>query len=162
MENNKETKKGKILPADLEAERARLLSQADEIKGEQISLNIDGELTKNLEFPIVLSGNIDDPDKRFDIYYKNINRILRKTLPKGKRYKEARDFIYEEKNVILTRGKRKKPDGTRGADGRMAYISDAEEVLSMVAKWANENGKMTDLFNELHSYNINKGYGKRF
>lgn len=162
MENNKDSKKGKVLPSDLAAERARLLFQADEIKGEQISLSSEGLLTRSPEFTQFSVGNIDDPEKRFDIYYKNINRILRKTLPKGNRYKEARDFIYEEKNVILTRGKRKRPDGTRGGDGRMAYIADVEEVLSIVVKWANENGKMTDLFNELHTYNINKGYGKRF
>jgi len=163
MENNKKDKKEqKKLDNEKALERMKLLTQADETKGEQITFSSDGTFSKVKEIEVESFGNIDDPEKRFDIYYKNINRILRNNLPQGKRFKKERDYIYEEKNVILTRGKRIKPDGTRGADGRMTYITDAEEVLKIIAKWANVNGKMVDLFNELHTYNINKGYGKRF
>ncbi|MHA4808037.1 hypothetical protein ACX0G9_08015 [Flavitalea flava] len=159
----KETQKSQQqLSEEAAAERMRLLAEADEVKGEQLSFTPEGQFVKIREIPVTDTGNVDDPEKKFDIYYRNINRILKRSLPKGKQYKAARDYIYEEKNVILTRGKRKKSDGTRGGDGRMAYIIDAEEVLEMVAKWEKENGKMADLFNTLHSYNISKGYGKRF
>ena len=140
-----------------------LLQRTDEIKGQQLFPTADGQLVRAPEISINLGvADIDDPLKKFDIYYNNINRILKRALPKGKQYKKQRDYIYEEKNVILTRGKRIKEDGTRGADGRMGYIVDAEEVLEMVARWEKESGKMVDLFNQLHTYNIDKGHGKRF
>ena len=72
----------------------------------------------------------------------------------------ARDFIYEEKNTFLTRGKRKKLDGTRGGDSRMGYISDQEELLNIIIAWIVSNGTMVELFNTLHDLNVAKNYGK--
>ena len=94
------------------------------------------------------------------MYYKGITKLLRKSLEKGKENKEARDYIYEEKNTFLTRGKRKRPDGTRGGDSRMGYISDQAELLDIVIAWIVSNGTMVELFTTLRDLNIAKNYGK--
>ena len=47
----------------------------------------------------------------------------------GKKYKAARDFIFEEKNTFLTRGHIKNKFGIRGADSRMGYKEDCEKML---------------------------------
>jgi hypothetical protein len=165
MANNKKKteKTQKQIDEEILAEKLELLQRTDEVKGQQLFPTADGQLVTAPEISINSRiDDINDPQKKFDIYYNYINKILKRALPKGKSYKKQRDYIYEEKNVVLTRGKRIREDGTRGADGRMGYIIDAEEVLEMVTRWEKESGKMVDLFNLLHTYNIGKGYGKRF
>ena len=88
-------------------------------------------------------------------------RVLKIYLPKGKQNKVARDYIYEEKNTYLTRGKRVNRVGIRGADGRMGYTIDAEEILKIIMDWIMFNGTMVDLYNNLSVLNVSKGYGSR-
>ena len=85
-------------------------------------------------------------------------KLLRAYLPKGKINKEARDYIYEEKNTFLTRGHRINQYGIRGADSRMAYIEEHEELLNVITKWIISRGTMVDLFNTLRDLNREKGY----
>ena len=80
-------------------------------------------------------------------------------LPKGKKNQKARMYVYEEKNTLLTRGKRKNQFGIRGGDGRMGYVSDAEKVLNIVVKWVRNNGTAADIFNTLREINVKNGYG---
>ncbi len=143
-----------------EKERLEILSKASTIKGEQLFASPEGISSKKEMINFAL-GNIDNPDKKFDVYYRGINRLLKKHLPKGKENKKARDYIYEEKNVYLTRGKRKKKDGTRGGDGRMGYITDGEEILSEVIDWIFAQDTPVGLYNRLRDLNIKMGYGRR-
>lgn len=158
--NQEQRKKNEKELAD-EQEKLRILAQSDQVKGEQLTITPAGDMSREREILQSALGNIEDPEKKFDLYYKGINRLLRTHLPKGKKNKPARDFIYEEKNTYLTRGKRIKKDGTRGGDGRMSYISDADEMLQIVMDWIMENGTMVDLFNRLRDLNVSKGYGTR-
>ena len=93
------------------------------------------------------------------LYYNVVNRLLRKYLPKGDTYKDARDLIYEEKNTFLTRGHRKDAQGIRGADGRMSYISDINELVNIITEWISNKGTMFDLYTQIRDLNISKGYG---
>lgn len=83
---------------------------------------------------------------------------MKKHLPKGEEYKVARDYIYEEKNTFLTRGHRKNEKGIRGADGRMAYISDINELINIITTWISNRGTMFDLYTQLRNLNRSKGY----
>ncbi len=143
----------------LEQERLSILIKADDIKGEQLVVLPEGIGTEN-ELKKFALGDIDDPEKKYDFYYKGIMKLMRKFLPKGKENKKARQLIYEEKNTFLTRGKRINPQGIRGADSRMAYISDIEEMLNIIASWVAKQGTMVELFNMIHDINIERGYGK--
>lgn len=142
-------------------EKLLILAKTDEIKGEQLSIIREG-LKTDLELKKFALGIDDNPDKKHELYYKGIMKLLRKHLKKGKENRAARKFIYEEKNTYLTRGKRIKPDGTRGGDSRMAYISEHEEMLNIIINWVVTNGTIVELFNTLHDLNISKGYGKAY
>jgi hypothetical protein len=149
----------KVTKSKDEEEKLKILAKADEVKGEQLMLTDEGEFISKKELKEFALGNIENPEKKYDVYYKGIQKLLLKHLPKGPKNKKARNYIYEEKNTYLTRGKRISDAGIRGADGRMGYISDAEEVLKIVMDWIISNGTMIDLFNKFRDINEKKGYG---
>lgn len=142
-----------------EMERAAILMKADEIKEETLDFNVDGQVEFKNEIADLMLEQIDDPDEKYHLYYKAVNRLLLKHLPKGEAYKAARDLIYEEKNTFLTRGHRKDERGIRGADGRMGYIPDMAEFVNIVTEWITSNGTMFDLYLQLRNLNEAKGYG---
>lgn len=150
--------KSEKLEAD-EKERFLLFKKADEVKGEQLVITSTGKIETESELKKFALGSVDNPEKKFELYYKGISRLLLKHLPKGTANKKARDFIYEEKNTYLTRGHRKNEKGRRGADSRMTYLSDAEEILEIIVKWIFNHGTMIDLFTQLRDLNVSKGYG---
>lgn len=155
------TKKGlKTVDQKNESERLELIAKADEIKGEQLSIGVQGEIYTENELRKFALGDIDNPEKKYDIYYNGIGKLLRKHLPKGVNYKKARYYIYEEKNTFLTRGHRINKQGLRGADSRMGHLTDAEFILKMITDWIIEGGTMVDLFTKIRSLNIERGYGK--
>ena len=86
-----------------EMERAAILMKADEVKEETFNFDLDGQIELKNEIADMILEEIDDPEAKFNLYYKVINRVLKKHLPKGDENKTARDLIYEEKNTFLTR-----------------------------------------------------------
>lgn len=141
-----------------EAERASILMKADEIKEETFDFDMDGQIELKSELADMMLEQIDDPEAKYELYYNVVNRLLRKHLPKGEKYKPARDFIYEEKNTFLTRGHRKNEQGIRGADGRMAYINDINDLINIITRWISNKGTMYDLYSQLRDLNKSKGY----
>lgn len=141
-----------------EAERTSILMKADEIKEETFDFDMDGQIELKSELADMMLEQIDDPEAKYELYYNVVNRLLRKHLPKGEKYKPARDFIYEEKNTFLTRGHRKNEQGIRGADGRMAYIDDINDLINIITKWISNKGTMYDLYSQLRDLNKSKGY----
>lgn len=163
MDNDKQSK---AVNADLtqkqweqETERAAILMKADEIKEETLDFSIDGQVEFKNEIANIMLEQIDDPEEKHNLYYNVVNRLLRKHLPKGEAYKEARDLIYEEKNTFLTRGHRKDARGIRNADGRMGYIPDMAELVNIVTEWITSHGTMFELYLKLRELNEGKGYG---
>ena len=157
IRNTKKTKKAK--DENQEKEMMNILAKSDQVKGEQLTINDEGELHREKELKLYAIGNIDSPDKKYEVYYNGIMRLLRKHLPSGYKNKKAREFIYEEKNTFLTRGKRKNKFGIRGADSRMGYLVDAKEILKIVIKWITSNGTSLELFMTIRDVNVSKGYG---
>lgn len=143
---------------DFEMERASILMKADEVKEELFDLNIDGQIELKNELADMILEQIDDPEAKYNLYYNVVNRLLRKHLPKGENYKPARDLIYEEKNTFLTRGHRKNDEGVRGADGRMAYVADINELINIITEWITIKGTMFDLYTKIRDLNKSKGY----
>ena len=156
---NKKEKLEKLLEQE-ELERMMLISKADDVVGEQLTIDTDGILQTEDELKKFALGDIDDPERKYDIYYNGINKLLLKHLPEGKNYKKARDYIYEEKKTYLTRGHRINKKGIRGADSRMGYIEDAEKILELITHWIIKKGSMVDLYSILRDLNIKLGYGK--
>ena len=164
MENIQKINNGEVLTdaqkKELqELERATILMKADEIKEETFDFDIDGNLNIKNEIDELVLNQIDDPEAKFQLYYNVINRLLRKHLPKGDNYKKVREYIYEEKNTFLTRGHRKNKKGIRGADGKMGYLSDFNELIDLITGWVSERGTVFELYTRMRDLNISKGYG---
>jgi hypothetical protein len=141
-----------------EQEKLVILAKTDSIKGEQLVILPEGIKTE-IELKKFVLGDIDNPERKYELYYKGIMKLLRKFLPKGKNNRKARAFVYEEKNTLLTRGKRLNEKGIRGADSRMAYVSDVEELLNIITAWVVAKGTMVELFTIIRDLNVSKGYG---
>lgn len=154
---DKKAKKQEQISND-EQERLEILKNADSIKGEQLFLGSDGRFESKKEIENYVLKDIDDPEKKYDVYYGGIQKLLKEHLPKGNEFKEARDYIYEEKNILVTRGKKKDKSGIRGADSRMGYVSDLDIALDLISTWIMESGTMYDLYSKFRKINENKGY----
>lgn len=141
-----------------ELERLSILMKSNEIKEETFSFSMDGELVLKREIADMTLEAIDNPEEKYQLYYNVVNRLLQKYLPKGKKFKETRDYIYEEKNTFLTRGHRKGEDGIRGADGRMAYNTEINELIVIITGWIATKGTSFDLYVRLKELNKSKGY----
>lgn len=141
-----------------ELERISILMKANEIKEETFAFDIDGELVLKREIADITLEAIDNPEEKYQLYYNVVNRLLKRYLPKGEHNKAARDFIYEEKNTFLTRGHRKGADGIRGADGRMSYITEINELINIITNWISSKDTTFDLYVKLRDLNKSKGY----
>lgn len=161
MEQKKISDKEKALLAarKREQEKEEILLKADQNRQEKFSFyEEDGSLEVKNEIADMLLDEIDDPEKKYELYYRAIDRILRKHLPKGESFKQGRQWIYEEKNTFLT-GKRKNKDGIRHADSRQAYSTVMAELVSIISNWIAEQGTPIQLYVTLRDENIKKGYG---
>lgn len=137
-----------------------ILFEADKIKEETLQFDLDGQVELKNEIADLVLGQIDNPEEKYNLYYNVVNQLLKKHLPKGENFKKARDLIYEEKNTFLTRGRRKDERGIRGADGRMVFTDDINELINIITHWISAKGTMYDLYTKILDLNISKGYGK--
>jgi len=142
-----------------EIERRAILEKAEQVKEEQLKLDInDGVETEN-EYKTLLDQQIDDPVQKFQLYYKILNKLLRSNLPKGKENEPTRRIIYDEKNILINRGNKKDEKGIRGSDGRMAYMEDIELAISIVMEWVNAKGSYHELYMAFWNKNEELNYG---
>jgi hypothetical protein len=120
---NKDSKKARSGLSEEDVESIELLRKANESKGKQLRVDLEkGDLTEVNELKQITEKSFDNPEEKYNIYYKGLRNLLMKYLPKGKENEEARQLIYDEKNIFLNRGKKKSDnEGIRGGDSRMTY-----------------------------------------
>ncbi len=145
--------------AEQEKEQREILAKIGQGGGKQIEISPEG-IRSTKELKVFATGSVDNPLRKYDLYYKGLTKLLKQNLPAGPKNKKAREFIYEEKNTFITRGYRKNAQGIRGMDGRMAYITELKAALDIVANWVFRNGTPLELFDEFRKRNIEKGYGE--
>ena len=152
-------KKQSSLDEEKLREIEELLSEANSKTGEQLVIDDLGQIQSQNELKEFILGDIpDDPSEKYKIYYQGIEKLLKKFLPKGPRYKEARELIREEKKIFLTRGKKLNEKGIRGADSRMGYVQDMEDIMNLIAKWAFESRNYYELYSLIRDKNKERGY----
>lgn len=157
-EGKDQKKKPSLSPEDLE--RLELLQKANERIGKQLTIANTGDLKEIDEIKQLIGKDFENPEEKYQLYYKGIRNVLIKYLPKGESYEEGRQIIYDEKNIFLNRGKKKSDgDGIRGSDGRMTYQENMKEILDLVLKWVTESQKPIELYNMLYELNEKHGYG---
>ncbi|UTN02812.1 hypothetical protein L0669_15915 [Flavobacterium bizetiae] len=147
----------KLSKEDLE--RLEILQKSDDIKGEQLIINLDSELVIENQAELLLGQRIDDPVQKFQLYYHGLTKLLKDNLPKGKEFEDVRRIVYDEKNILINRGAKKDEKGIRGSDGRMAYIEDLEEAIKIVADWTSRKGSPAELFMAFWDKNEELEYG---
>lgn len=157
-EENKDIEKKKRELSQADIERLEIIQKSEEVKGEQLTINIDSELEVENEAIKLLGQTIDDPVEKFQLYYHGLTKLLRDNLPKGKENEEVRRIIYDEKNILINRGAKKDEKGIRGSDGRMAYIEDLEFAIQIVADWISKKGSASELFMAFWDKNEELGY----
>ncbi len=159
--NSKNVKHGNK-SSNVRNEMEELLSNAKAKKGTQlvIDMSSDSGLKEVDEIRTLLSKKSENPLEKYNIYYKGINKLLRKYLPKGVEFKKSRDIIYDEKNIFLCNGKKKSDNnGIRGMDGRMGYQEGMSEILDIVAEWVSTSQSPIDLYDSIYNLNEKFGYG---
>lgn len=140
-------------------ERLEILHKSEQIKGEQLLINLDSQLAIENQAETLLGQKIDDPIQKFQLYYNGLTKLLKANLPKGKDFEDVRRIIYDEKNILINRGAKKDDKGIRGSDGRMAYMEDLEEAIKIVANWTSRKGSPSELFMDYWDKNEELGYG---
>lgn len=144
-----------------DVERLELLQKAHERKGKQLRIDLSkGELAEFDEIREIINKDFESPEKKYDLYYKGIRRILIDYLPRGKDYQSGRQLIYDEKNVFLNLGKKKSDNnGIRKSDGRMTYQTKMKEMLDVIVDWISTSQNPSDLYFMLYDLNEKHGYG---
>lgn len=160
MSENKKIKKDVEL-SEADIERLELLKKANEKVGKQLSINTEsGSLEEFDELRTIVSKEFENPEEKYNIYYKGIRKLLIDFLPKGKEFKEVRRIIYDEKNIFLNLGKRKSDNnGIRGGDGRMTFQPVMNELLDIVIKWVGESQNPFNIYRDFYELNEKHGYG---
>ncbi len=158
--NNKKNKTEKdTTQADIE--RLELLQRANEKVGKQLGINSEsGSLEEFDELRQLIGKEFENPEEKYNLYYKGIRKLLMDFLPKGKDYEQIRKIIYDEKNVFLNLGKKKSDNnGIRKSDGRMTYQPVMNEILDVIIKWVGESQNPFDIYREFYELNEKHNYG---
>src|SRR5258706_770668 len=141
-------------------ERLEILAKSKEIKGRQLTVSgLDGTLKELDELRDLIQNKMDDPQQKWDLYYNGIRNILVKYLPGGTDFKEQRQWIYDEKNIFLTRGHPKYNTCRRGADSRMGYNPAMKEIVEIIAAWIMGSRDMISLYDSIYRLNDKFNYG---
>lgn len=159
MEDNKKIKDQGLSQADLE--RFELLQKANEKVGKQLTINSEsGNLEEFNELKELIDKDFENPEEKYNLYYRGIRKLLIDFLPKGKDYKQIREIIYDEKNVFLNLGKKKSDNnGTRKSDGRMTYQPVMNEILDIIVNWVGESQNPFDIYRDFYELNEKYNYG---
>ena len=100
-ENKEIRKKEELEISQADLERLEILQKSNEKVGKQLTINSEsGGLEEIDELRALIGKEFENPDEKYNIYYKGIRKLLMEYLPKGKEYKEIRDIIYDEKNIL--------------------------------------------------------------
>jgi len=140
-------------------ERLEILHKSEEVKGHQLTINLDSEIELVNQAELLLGQKIDDPVQKFQLYYQGLSKLLKDSLPKGKENEDVRRIVYDEKNILINRGAKKDEKGIRGSDGRMAFMEDLEEAIKIVANWISKKGTTAELYMAFWDKNEELGYG---
>ncbi|WP_343330565.1 hypothetical protein [Polaribacter staleyi] len=160
MSENKKVKK-QIELSEADIERLELLQKANEKVGKQLSIDSEhGNLVEVDELRELIGKEFENPEEKYNIYYKGIRNLLIAYLPKGKEFKEVRDIIYDEKNIFLNLGKRKSDNnGIRGGDGRMTFQPVMNEILDIIVTWVAKSQNPFDIYRSFYELNEKHNYG---
>lgn len=133
-----------------------LISAVDKIvsANHQQEPNLFDELTISKDIAQILDVEIQDPDKSYDLYYRNIQKFLNRFLPKDNTInKPIRELI-----CILLTHKEKDKKGIRHADSRQARTAEMENLIDVLSEWSETPTEFFRLAQLLLQKNKELGY----
>ena len=133
-----------------------LISAVDKIvsANQQKDTNLFNELTVPGDIAQILDVEIQDPDKSYDLYYRNIQKFLNRFLPKDNTIsKPIRELI-----CILLTHKEKDNKGIRHADSRQARTAEMENLIDVLSEWSETPTELFRLSQLLLQKNKELGY----
>ena len=140
-----------------------ILQKAKSGETKQLTLDSASLSFKEIdEVKNLIGQKMEDPEKKYQLFYKGIQKVLLKYLPRGKQYENERRIIHDEKLVFLNRGKKKNKDGIRKGDSRMTYNEDLSEMVRLIADWVSTSQDPVDLYQRLYDLNEKYGYGHQY
>lgn len=160
-ENKKIRKEEDLEISKADLERLEILQKSNEKIGKQLSINSEtGSLEEIDELRGLIGKEFENPEEKYNIYYKGIEKLLKQYLPKGKEFKTVRRIIREEKSVFLNNGKKKSDNnGIRGSDERMTFQTNMSEILDIIVLWIAESQNSFELYRLFYELNEKLGYG---
>jgi len=160
-ENKKIRKEEDLEISKADLERLEILQRSNEKIGRQLTINSEtGSLEEINELRGLISQEFENPEEKYNTYYKGIEKLLRQFLPKGKEFKTVRRIIRDEKSVFLNNGKKKSDNnGIRGSDERMTFQTNMNEILDIIVKWIAESQNSFELYRLLYDLNEKFEYG---
>lgn len=133
-----------------------LISAVDKIvsANHQQEPNLFDELTISKDIAQILDVEIQDPDKSYDLYYRNIQNFLSRFLPKDNTInRPIRELI-----CILLTHKEKDKKGIRHADSRQARTAEMENLIDVLSEWSETSTEFFRLAQLLLQKNKELGY----
>ena len=133
-----------------------LISAVDKIvsANHQQEPNLFDELTISKDIAQILDVEVQDPDKSYDLYYRNIQKFLNRFLPKDNTInKPIRELI-----CILLTHKEKDKKGIRHADSRQARTAEMENLIDVLSEWSETPTEFFRLAQLLLQKNKELGY----
>ena len=96
--------------------------------------NLFGEVKNLDEIRNILDLSLQDPEKSYDLYYKNIQKFLGEFLPKNN---DISKVIRNEVCILLVHKELSGLTyGVRGGDSRMATSEDMEHIIDVLSEWS--------------------------
>ncbi|WP_421829681.1 hypothetical protein [Larkinella sp.] len=138
----------------------RLSKKAQETaEGKQSNLFENEDLGgEDIGFDANVLNDTVNPELSHRLYYGS-QRLLLDNLPSGKKNRDLRRYVYDEKNLFINQGKRINERGRRGSDGRMAPPETLlQEAFRMVTTWVESGGTPFDIFMAFRQRNEELGY----
>lgn len=135
----------------------QLSEKANQADGLQIPLLPDLPKQGLGGFDLSFLNDTADPEKSHRLYY-GMRRLMMDNLPKGKDNKKLRQFVYDEKNLFLNRGKELDKDGIRGSDGRMTFATFLEIAFQISAEWIKQEANPIVLWQMFYDENEKFGF----
>lgn len=133
-----------------------LISAVDKIvsANQQKEPSLFNELTVSKDIAQILDIEIQDPDKSYDLYYRNIQKFLNRFLPKDNTInKPIRELV-----CILLTHKEKDKKGIRHADSRQARTAEMENLIDVLSEWSETPTELFRLAQLLLQKNKELGY----
>lgn len=143
---------------EIDLELQSILAAAEMPKVPTLQFDDSGNVKLVDELNNLIPQSIDSPEEKYELFYKVIEKFLRKILPPGESHKKARKIVREEINTFLTRGHRSQKGKPRGADARMGYQEDMKQIAEILIECLANNLAPFDLYTKVYDLNKKMGY----